>query len=139
VLEAVVGNTFDALADYLRRGIEAHTDPVARLRGACHAYVAFGHEHPEQYAILFSLKIELSPEIDKTVDSMLGAEAFAFLLDAVRECAATGRSSSTQPNEDAPQCGWRCTAMSACGPRYPTILGRPTTSCSTISSTVSRC
>jgi AcrR family transcriptional regulator len=37
VLEAVVANTFDALAAYLRRGIEAHTDPVARLRGACHA------------------------------------------------------------------------------------------------------
>jgi AcrR family transcriptional regulator len=100
VLEAVVGNTFDALADYLRRGIEAHADPVARFRGACRAYVAFGHEHPEQ------VRHPVRPqnrtfEIDKTVDSMLGAEAFAFLLDAFRECAATGRSSSTQPIEDA--------------------------------------
>jgi AcrR family transcriptional regulator len=42
VLEAAVANTFDALAAYLSRGIEAHTDPVARLLGACHAYVAFG-------------------------------------------------------------------------------------------------
>ncbi|MCW2688035.1 MAG: transcriptional regulatory protein, partial [Mycobacterium sp.] len=67
----------------------------------CHAYVAFGKEHPEQYAILFTRKVELSPEIDKTVDSMLGAEAFAFLLDTVRECAATARSNSTKPMEDA--------------------------------------
>jgi AcrR family transcriptional regulator len=101
VLEAVVANTFDALAAYLRHGIEAHTDPVTRLRGTCHAYVAFGQEHPEQYAILFTRKVELSPEIDKTVDSMLGAEAFAFLLDAVRECAAAGKSHSTKPIEDA--------------------------------------
>jgi hypothetical protein len=63
--------------------------------------VAFGQGHPEQYAILFTRKIELSPEIDKTVDSMLGAEAFAFLLDGVRECAAAGRSHSTQPIDDA--------------------------------------
>jgi AcrR family transcriptional regulator len=101
VLEAVVGNTFDTLAAYLRRGVEAHTDPVARLRGACHAYVAFGKEHPEQYAILFTRKVELSPEIDKTVDSMLGAEAFAFLLDGIRECVAARKSHSTQPMEDA--------------------------------------
>jgi AcrR family transcriptional regulator len=101
VLEAVVANTFDALAGYLRRGVRAHTDPVGRLRGACHAYVAFGQEHPEQYAILFTRQVELSPEIDKTVDSMLGAEAFAFLLDGIRDCVAAGKSRSTQPIEDA--------------------------------------
>jgi AcrR family transcriptional regulator len=97
VLEAVIANTFDALAAYLRQGIEAHTDPVARLRGACHAYVAFGKERPEQYAILFTRKVELSPDID----SMLGAEAFAFLLDAIRECAIAGKSHSTKPIDDA--------------------------------------
>jgi NAD(P)-dependent dehydrogenase (short-subunit alcohol dehydrogenase family) len=32
---------------------------------------------------------------------MLGAEAFPFLLDAVRECAANRGSDSTQPIEDA--------------------------------------
>jgi AcrR family transcriptional regulator len=101
VLEAVVANTFDALAAFLGRGVQAHTDPVARLRGACHAYVAFGQQHPEQYAILFARKVELSPEIDKTVDSMLGAEAFAFVLDSIRECVAAGKSRSTQPMEDA--------------------------------------
>src|ERR1700676_1347546 len=48
LLEAVVANTFDALAAYLRRGVEANTDPVARFRATCLAYVAFGHEHPQQ-------------------------------------------------------------------------------------------
>ncbi|MCW2655654.1 MAG: TetR family transcriptional regulator [Mycobacterium sp.] len=32
---------------------------------------------------------------------MLGAEAFAVLLDAVRECVATGQSQSSRPMEDA--------------------------------------
>ncbi len=75
VLKAVVANAFEALTDYLRRGVEGHTDPVAQLRGTCHAYLAFGHDHPEQYAILFTRNnIELPPEVDKTVDDMLGAE-----------------------------------------------------------------
>jgi hypothetical protein len=32
---------------------------------------------------------------------MLGAEAFAFLLDAIRECAIAGKSHSTKPSETA--------------------------------------
>jgi AcrR family transcriptional regulator len=102
VLEAVVANTFESLTDYLRRGVEGRTDPVARLRATCHAYLAFGHEHPEQYAILFTRNnIELPTEVDKTVDNMLGAKAFSFLIDGIRECAAAGQSDSTRPQEDA--------------------------------------
>jgi AcrR family transcriptional regulator len=101
VLEAVVANTFEALTDYLRRGVEGHPDPVARLRGTCHAYLAFGHEHPEQYAVLFSRTFALPTEVDKTVDNMVGAEAFSFLIDGIRECVAAGHSDSTQLQEDA--------------------------------------
>jgi AcrR family transcriptional regulator len=101
VLEAVVANTFDALADHLRRGVQGHTDPVARCRATCLAYVAFGHEHPQQYAILFSRNIELPTKVEKTVDNMIGGEAFAFLLDGLRDCIAAGQSVSTQPIQDA--------------------------------------
>ena len=101
VLEAVVANTFEALTDYLRRGVEGRTDAVARLRATCHAYLAFGHEHPEQYAVLFSRPFALPTEVDKTVDNMVGAEAFSFLIDGIRDCVAAGHSDSTQPQEDA--------------------------------------
>ena len=101
VLEAVVANTFEALTDYLRRGVEGRTDAVARLRATCHAYLAFGYEHPEQYAVLFSRPFALPTEVDKTVDNMLGAEAFSFLIDGIRDCVAAGHSDSTQPQEDA--------------------------------------
>jgi hypothetical protein len=75
---------------------------VARLRAVCHAYVAFGLEHPQQYAVLFGRNNQVpSTAVAKTVDAMPGAEAFAFLLDGIRECAATGKSHSTQPLEDA--------------------------------------
>jgi AcrR family transcriptional regulator len=101
VLQAVVANTFDALTAYLRRGVEGHDDPSARLRAVCHAYVAFAHEHPEQYAILFARTIELPTEVEKTVDNMIGGEAFAFLLDGIRDCVAAGQSRSTEPMQDA--------------------------------------
>jgi AcrR family transcriptional regulator len=101
VLEAVVANTFEALTDYLRRGVEGHSDPAAWLRATCHAYLAFGYEHPEQYAVLFSRNFALPTEVDKTVDNMLGAEAFSFLIDGIHDCIAAGRSDSTQPQEDA--------------------------------------
>jgi hypothetical protein len=32
---------------------------------------------------------------------MLGAKAFLFLIDGIRECAAAGQSDSTRPQEDA--------------------------------------
>jgi AcrR family transcriptional regulator len=101
VLEALVASTFQALTAYLRRGVKGITDPVARLRAACHAYVAFGQEHPEQYAILFTRNIELASDLDKTVDNMIGGQAFSFLLDGIRACVASGQSDSTQPMPDA--------------------------------------
>jgi AcrR family transcriptional regulator len=102
VLEAVVATTFQMLADCLRRAVEGHTDPVARLRAVCHAYVAFGREHPQDYAVLFTQKSRLLGDLTElTVDSMHGAEAFAFLLDGIRDCVASGASRSTRPQEDA--------------------------------------
>jgi AcrR family transcriptional regulator len=101
VLEAVVANTFQALTVYLLEGVESITDPVGRLRAACHAYVAFGHDHPEQYAVLFTRNIELASDAEKTIENMLGGEAFAFLLDGIRACVATGHSDSAEPMQDA--------------------------------------
>src|ERR1700752_688872 len=90
------------LADYLRGAVEGHTDPVARLRAVCHAYVAFGREHPHEYAVLFAHKSQLVEDsAELSVDSMHGAEAFALLLDGISDCAASGASHSKRPVEDA--------------------------------------
>ncbi len=101
VREAVTASTFDKLAEYLRRSGEAPTEPASRLRALCRAYVEFGRQHPQQYAILFSRTLGISAEPDKTVENMRGQEAFAILADAIRACADEGASESTDPAEDA--------------------------------------
>ena len=102
VTEAVVDSFFWALADYLRRAGQLETNPVDRLRALCHAYVAFGRKHPLQYATLFSRGMALSAAgVDKSIERMRGAEAFAILLDAIRDCVDAGLSGSGQPVDDA--------------------------------------
>lgn len=100
IRQAVTTSTFDKLADHLRRSGAGHTEPVARLRAVCRAYVEFGRAHPQQYAVLFSRVLEI-PEPDKTVETMHGREAFAILSDAIRACVDDGTSESTDPAEDA--------------------------------------
>jgi AcrR family transcriptional regulator len=102
VLEAVVDNTFGALADYLREAGMTHEDPVGRLRAYCHAYVAFGRQRPLQYAILFGRAAELAAtEAPKTVENLQGGEAFAILRDAIQQCVDAEASRSTRPVDDA--------------------------------------
>jgi AcrR family transcriptional regulator len=102
VVEAVVDSTFDDLAEYLRRGARGRTEPADRLRALCRAYVAFGREHPQEYAILFSRPVKFEPTgAVKAIENMQGGEAFSILLDAVRDCVAVGASRSMQPIGDA--------------------------------------
>jgi len=75
----------------------------------------------------------------RPVDNMIGAQAFAFLLDGIRACAATESLSPPSRCRTPPRYGSRCTATSACIERSPTSLGHQTTPCSTTSSTASRC
>jgi AcrR family transcriptional regulator len=102
VVEAVVDSTFDDLAEYLRRGARGRTEPADRLRALCRAYVAFGREHPQEYAILFSRPVKFEPTgAVKAIENIQGGEAFSILLDAVRDCVAVGASRSMQPIGDA--------------------------------------
>jgi AcrR family transcriptional regulator len=102
VMKAVVEATFQALVTHLRRSVTDIEDPVARLRAACLGYVTFGLEQPNQYQVLFSAyPYRSATKTDTTVDTMRGADAFAFLLDGIRDCVAAGRSRSTEPALDA--------------------------------------
>jgi AcrR family transcriptional regulator len=102
VIEAVVTSTFRLLVSHLRREVAGETDPVARLHAACRAYVTFGLEHPHQYRVLFARNARVRPGgPGKSVSTMPGAEAFAFLLDGIQACVDAGRSRSTEPAADA--------------------------------------
>jgi AcrR family transcriptional regulator len=102
VMKAVVETTFHALVTHLRRTVTDIEDPVARLRAACQGYVTFALEEPNQYRVLFNAyPYRLATRPHKTVDTIRGADAFAFLHDGIRDCVAAGRSRSVEPALDA--------------------------------------
>lgn len=100
ILSAVLTRAFDALLARLRVAVESEEDPVARLRAGAHAYVAFAGEQPHRYRVLFerSRPPGAAPiKHPEPVEQMVGADAFAVLLDAVRDCMATGASNAPSP------------------------------------------
>jgi AcrR family transcriptional regulator len=100
ILGAVVARAYDALLARLQLAVQGEQDPVARLRAIAHAYVAFAAEQPQRYRILFQRdRPPGAATIDtpETVEQMIGADAFAVLLDAVRDCIAAGASTAPSP------------------------------------------
>ena len=100
ILSAVITRAFDAMVARLRLAVQGDQDPVARLRAAAHAYVAFAAEQPHRYRVLFERhRPPGAPAIREaeTVEQMLGADAFAVLLNAVRDCIAAGASKAPSP------------------------------------------
>jgi AcrR family transcriptional regulator len=104
ILGAVVTRAFEALLARLQVAARGYEDPVARLRAVAHAYVAFAAEQPHRYRVLFERRREpgaATIERPETVEQMVGADAFAVLLDAVRDCVAAGASTSPSPLSSA--------------------------------------
>ncbi|PRY36858.1 TetR/AcrR family transcriptional regulator [Umezawaea tangerina] len=102
VLQAVVDNTFHALTTHIRHAVDGITDPVDRLHSAIRAYVDFGLQQPHQYRVLFTVPpADRREQLDKDMETMTGADAFAFLLDGIRDCVSAGRSRSQDPEVDA--------------------------------------
>jgi AcrR family transcriptional regulator len=100
ILHAVLARAFDALLARLRAAVRGDEDPVARLRAVVRAYVAFAAEQPHRYRALFERRRPpgaAPSKRPKTVEDMVGADAFAVLLDAVRDCVAAGASKAPSP------------------------------------------
>lgn len=100
ILGAVLPRAYDALLARVRLAVQGEQDPVARLRAVAHAYVAFAAEQPQRYRILFQRQRPpgaATIDTPETVEQMIGADAFAVVLDAVRDCIATGASTAPSP------------------------------------------
>jgi AcrR family transcriptional regulator len=100
ILAAVLARAYDALLARLRLAVEGEQDAVTRLRTLARAYVSFAAEQPQRYRILFQRdRPPGAATIDtpETVEQMIGADAFALVLDAVRDCIATGASTAPSP------------------------------------------
>jgi len=95
ILSVVLTHAYEAIVARLRLAVQGEEDPVARLRAAAHAYVAFAAEQPHRYRVLFERHRPPGSATIKeaeTVEQMPGIDAFAVLLDAVRDCISTGAS-----------------------------------------------
>ena len=114
ILLAVVQAAFETLRQALkgaggegRDGSSADpADPLGRLRAVCEAYLGFARERPLRYRVMFAgvwqarLAVEADPSLAGEA-AALGADAFAVLVDAVSDCAASGDSGSRDPASDA--------------------------------------
>ncbi len=97
MVEAVIAAAFEEFAAEVLAAMEGLPDPVARLRAACSAYVAYGVEHPATYRVIFTRH---RPSELPTV-ATAAANVFQVLVDLLEECAAAGLRDGGDAFEDA--------------------------------------
>jgi AcrR family transcriptional regulator len=88
ILDALVDEAFDELSAAVSSAISAETQPVARLRAGCAAYLDVATRHPNSYRLAFA---------DREANALPRAgasRAFEFLVDAVHACIEIGASTS---------------------------------------------
>jgi AcrR family transcriptional regulator len=106
ILLAVAQFGFASLERSLQEAAAGRGDPVERLRAVCAAYLDFAERWPGRYRILFGAawdarqSVERVPAMAEDLE-VLGMGAFGVLVEAVADCAAAGRSASTDPTADA--------------------------------------
>lgn len=106
IMLVVVERAFADLVDMLGRARDDHREPADRLRAICRRYLAFAHEQPARYRLMFggvwdaTAALAAHPQ-DEARLRTVGLDAFAVFVDAVRECARAGASTSADPDRDA--------------------------------------
>jgi|SRR5579863_2266009 len=91
LVESLCEETFARLLATLERiGVQS-SDPVARLRACCRAYVDFGLKHPDHYRITFLLNAgENEMKVHAASAHDMGMRTFMYLRDGVEQCIARG-------------------------------------------------
>ncbi|MBF6298186.1 TetR/AcrR family transcriptional regulator [Nocardia amamiensis] len=92
LIEAVVAQVFEDLAEAMRAATDPTTSPVTQLRDQGMAYVRFALAHPEQY------RLATAPaETSGAVDQVLTSGAFQHFAATVRKCMDDGTMASRDP------------------------------------------
>src|ERR1700761_6767273 len=92
---ALEERTFGLLAEALRPASAGQAEPVPALYAVCRAYPDFAADHPDLYRVLFERHRREAVEPGATSDdvtTIIGADAFGVLLEAVRACVDAGDS-----------------------------------------------
>jgi AcrR family transcriptional regulator len=101
ILVAVLEQAFEDLIDALTEAIDTETDPVARLRAGCGAYLNFAERRPERYRVLFQRGPTGERSSSPGEKPPAGLDAFNILVGGIQACADAGRSTSTDAFADA--------------------------------------
>jgi AcrR family transcriptional regulator len=106
IVHAVLVDAFAAMAAGLHAATDGVADPVERLHAGCAAYLQLAAQQPARYRMLFQRRPTADPDTlshAETVDTIVGAEAFGWLLDAIGQCVETNRSATPSPLDSAVQ------------------------------------
>ncbi|MEV4100757.1 TetR/AcrR family transcriptional regulator [Nonomuraea sp. NPDC049649] len=104
IMLAVVRQEFAQLTTAMRAAVaDAGEDPAERLLAACHAYLDLARTHPGRYRIMFGglWTPNMEGSISEADMDGLGMDALQVLIDALGDCVAAGRSTSTDLFSDA--------------------------------------
>ncbi|WP_328582689.1 TetR/AcrR family transcriptional regulator [Streptomyces sp. NBC_00370] len=96
----VVRQAFAELSVRIRAALDrAGDDPRERLSAVCLAYLAFAHDHPERYRVMFGGS--WNPLAGSGSEETVGEEPMRILADSIGDCVAAGHCTSTDPAADA--------------------------------------
>jgi AcrR family transcriptional regulator len=106
IVHAVLTDAFATMAARLRAATDDVADPVQRLHAGGVAYLDLAAEQPQRYRMLFQRRPTADPNAlphAETVETIVGAEAFGWLVDAISDCVTAGRSSTPSALDSAVQ------------------------------------
>ena len=81
LVDAVIAERFQQLAQHITASIADEPDPVTRLFKGCESYLLFAQENPSAYRMMFEVSI---PVLD--LEDLTGRDVFQLLVDAVYAC-----------------------------------------------------
>jgi AcrR family transcriptional regulator len=94
IVAAIVDSAFGDFNTAIYAAIDQVTDPLARLRAGCAAYLRFAADRPNRYKLLFDRQ-DLLAEHEQPPP--LRTESFTWLVRSVQACVEAGVSQSSDP------------------------------------------
>jgi AcrR family transcriptional regulator len=101
IVDAIVDDAFTEFFIALQEATVPVTDPVARLRAGCAAYLAFARERPNRYRLLFQRRNLLDTDLDARPMAKIRTDGFDLLVNSLRDCVEAGASTSDDLLADA--------------------------------------
>jgi AcrR family transcriptional regulator len=94
----VIRSCYEDLIARIHQAQQGVADPVGRLEATCLTYTSYGADFPHRYALLFRVERD---QDEKLAVGQTGAAALQTLVDGIASCREAGRSTSTDPYDDA--------------------------------------